>query len=390
MDKTHISKTFAFLPPLLVNLIPGIGAQRYWSLVNALGSPEEVLASSPAIIPFIDDQGRALIRDYQKLGERSQLMQMAQQVIDEVDEHQGSIIHIDSPYYPELLKQIYHPPPLLYSKGNLDNLSLPQLALVGSRHPTHEGLQNARLFTSHLVSCGFAITSGLALGIDSCAHQVALDSGGKTIAVMATGIDDVYPKRHRYLAHKLLAEGGTLITEFTPHTAPKANHFPRRNRIISGLSLGVLVIEAAIKSGSLITANYALEQGREVFTIPGSIHNPQSKGCHQLIKDGASLVETSEDIVRHLDGLLGHIQPSNSDENTGSTTGSSDHCSQERDMSGLSPEQRMIIEHIGFKPTTTNELMTSTLLNSQQINTLLAQLEIDGWIKLSRWGYERV
>lgn len=384
MDTNFSLKTpFAFLPALLVSLMPGIGTQRYWSLVNALGSPENVLAASPAVIPFLDEQGRSQLRDFQKLGESSILMQNAQQIIEEVTEHQGTIIHVNSQYYPELLREIHHPPPILYAKGDIENLSLPQLALVGSRHPTHGGLQNTRLFTRHLVNSGFAITSGMALGIDSSAHQTALEAGGKTIGVMATGIDEIYPKRHRYLAHQLLAQGGTLLSEFPPRTPPRASHFPQRNRIISGLSLGVLVIEAAVKSGSLITANYALEQGREVFTIPGSIHNPQSKGCHRLIKEGATLVESGEDMIEHLEGLIGHIRQ------TAKSTAETDKHT-ERDISSLSPQQATIIEHLGFEPTSITQIMESTQLNSHEVNTLLAQLEIDGWIKFSRWGYERV
>ena len=210
------------------------------------------------------------------------------------------LLVIDDPHYPDYLKAIHTPPPLLFVKGNLNILNDFQIGIVGSRNASRIGHDNTRAFTNHLVEQGFTITSGLALGIDSVAHQAALDSGGKTIAVVANGLDQVYPKRHLKLAREIVDSGGALISEFPIAVQPRPQYFPRRNRIISGLSQGVLVIEAALKSGSLITARYAMEQGREVFAIPGSIHNPLSKGCHSLIKQGAALVESGEDILSEL------------------------------------------------------------------------------------------
>ncbi|ODS23179.1 DNA protecting protein DprA [Candidatus Endobugula sertula] len=381
---TNNNTSLPFLSHLLLTLLPNIATSRFWSLVEAFGSPERVLLSPPAELPFLNEQGRSLLRDYQHQGEHSQLMQSAQHIIHHTDKQQGKIIHSDHHLYPPLLKEIHQPPPILYTKGDLHNLSLPQLALVGSRNPTHNGLQNTRLFASHLAKCGFTITSGLALGIDGAAHQATLNAHGKTIAVMATGIDDIYPKRHRYLADQILAAGGTLITEFPPQSPPKADHFPRRNRIISGLSLGVLIVEAAIKSGSLITANYALEQGREVFAIPSSIHNPQAKGCHQLIKRRATLVENSEDIVEHLQGILHHLRlPARGSALTTEKL-------KNKVPESLSAEETLIIHHLGFKPTTIDQLSLSTRLSPQQLSVHLINLEIHGWIKLSDWGYECV
>ena len=216
-------------------------------------------------------------------------------------EHDGHhLLVIDNPQYPEYLKEIHTPPPLLFVKGNPEILNDFQIGIVGSRNASRIGTDNTRSFTKHLVEQGFTITSGLALGIDGVAHQAALDSGGKTIAVVANGLDQVYPKRHIKLAREIVDSGGALISEFPCAVQPRPQYFPRRNRIISGMSQGVLVIEAALKSGSLITARYAMEQGREVFAIPGSIHNPLSKGCHSLIKQGAALVETGEDILSEL------------------------------------------------------------------------------------------
>jgi len=374
---------YSFLPTLLVTLIPNIGTHRYWALMEIFGSPEQVLQAPPETLPFINQDGKSLIRNYQRQPECSKLMQSACRIIDTTTEHQSSLLCSDDEQYPSLLKEIHHPPPLLFIKGCIENLSLPQLAIIGSRNATHSGLQNTRSFAKHLSQSGFTITSGLALGIDGAAHQATLDAQGKTIGVMATGIDDIYPKRHHYLAHQIIAEGGTLVSEFTPNTPPKANHFPRRNRIISGLSLGVLIIEAAIKSGSLITANYALEQGREVFSIPGSIHQPQSKGCHQLIKNGATLVEESADIVDHLDGILGHLRS---------------HSDTHRQVSpstiptrpALGEEETLIMEHLGHQPTRMEQLLQSTSLTSDVLAVHLTNLEINGWITLSDWGYERV
>jgi len=206
------------------------------------------------------------------------------------------LLPITSVDYPVALKQIDYPPLLLFCEGQGELLSRPQLAIVGSRNPSHYGRRLARRFAEDLADLGWVITSGLALGIDSLGHQGALAAGGATVAVMATGPDRIYPSRHKALAEQIRASG-LLVSEFWPGTPAKAEHFPRRNRIISGLARGTLVIEAALKSGSLISARYALEQGREVFAVPGNIDNPMAAGCHWLIKQGAKLVETPADIM---------------------------------------------------------------------------------------------
>jgi len=205
----------------------------------------------------------------------------------------------DDPRYPAALLELGHAPPVLYVLGQIDLLARPALAIVGSRSATPQGLDNARAFAGALSAAGLTIVSGLAAGIDGAAHEGALDGPGSTIAVMGTGLDRVYPAKHRALAHAI-AEQGLLVSEFPPGTPVRDYHFPRRNRLISGLARGVLVVEAALQSGSLITARLAGEQGREVFAIPGSIHSPLSKGCHRLIRDGAKLVETAQDILEEL------------------------------------------------------------------------------------------
>ena len=214
-----------------------------------------------------------------------------------------AIVTLDDPQYPDLLRQIDSPPPVLFIQGDIALLQDPQLAMVGSRNPTQGGKNNAYEFAKFLSANGITITSGLALGIDGYSHKGALDAQAPTIAVTATGLDRVYPAKHRSLAHAI-SEYGAIVSEHTIGTPVRAQNFPRRNRIISGLSVGTLVIEAAIKSGSLITARYASEQGREVFAIPGSIHNPLARGCHQLIRQGAKLVETAGHILEEISPAL--------------------------------------------------------------------------------------
>ena len=220
---------------------------------------------------------------------------------DAPDRH---ILSLSDPHYPFLLKQIASAPPLLFVEGDPHILTAPQIAMVGSRHASQEGLALAREFAEELAKHDVVVTSGLALGIDGRAHRGALDGQGKTVAVLGSGLEKVYPSRHRDLA-KDVKENGALVSELWPWSPPKPAFFPRRNRIISGLSTGVLVVEAALKSGSLITARLALEQGREVFALPGSIHNPNARGSNGLIKQGALLVETVEDILEQVTALAG-------------------------------------------------------------------------------------
>ncbi|WP_413700862.1 DNA-processing protein DprA [Psychromonas sp. KJ10-10] len=220
-----------------------------------------------------------------------------------IDEAQNKhIICFDDSRYPALLKEISNPPLLLYLHGDYRLLNSPQIALVGSRNCTPYGQEKSYQFVAELAKAGFTVTSGLALGIDGYAHQGALDNHGKTIAVLGTGLNNIYPKRHMKLA-QWVSEEGLLISEFWPNTAPIPSNFPRRNRIISGLSLGLLVVEASKRSGSLITARYATEQNRELFALPGSIDNSQACGCHQLIQQGAKLVTNINDIAEEFSHL---------------------------------------------------------------------------------------
>jgi len=283
--------------------------------------------------------------------------------------------------YPALLLQISAPPPLLYVHGNAALLGEPQLAMVGSRNPTGSGRQTATEFARHLSATGLIITSGLALGIDAASHQGALDAGGATIAIMGTGLDRVYPARHRNLARQI-AEQGALVSEFPVGTPPLAENFPRRNRIISGLSLGTLVVEAALRSGSLISARNAGEQGREVFAIPGSIHNPLARGCHLLIRQGAKLVETAQDVIDELGAMAGACR----DQTTAGQ--SNDYPGTARE---LDSEYQQLLDIIEFDSISVDQLVTRSGLTPAEVSSMLLQLEMSGYIASSPGGiYNRL
>ena len=275
---------------------PGVGRDMARRLLAACGSPRGVLDAGAAqwrqlAGPAVAD---ALAHEPPDFGSR---LQATQEWLRAGTNHH--VLTLGDPAYPARLLQTADPPLLLYVQGRVDVLAQPGLAVVGSRRATAQGLDNARAFGTALSNQGLVVFSGLALGIDAAAHEGALAGSTATVAVVGTGLDRVYPARHNALAQRIAATGA-LVSEFAPGTPPLAENFPQRNRIIAGLSLGTLVVEAAVQSGSLITARLASEAGREVFAIPGSIHSPQSKGCHALIKQGAKLVETAQDIVEEL------------------------------------------------------------------------------------------
>jgi DNA processing protein len=286
------------------------------------------------------------------------------------------IITLADARYPERLHLIADPPPLLFVNGDVSLLGEMQLAMVGSRNPTVVGRETARDFARHLAGVGLIITSGLALGIDEASHTGAIEGGGKTIAVLGTGADRVYPARHRDLAHAIVEGGGALVTEFSPGTPPVATNFPRRNRIISGLSLGTLVVEAALRSGSLITARLAAEQGREVFAIPGSIHHPLARGCHRLIREGAKLVESAADILEELAPQLRSFLEEEPD-------GKSD----EPGMLELDEEYRHLINCMEQGPTAVDSLVERCGLTAEMVSSMLLQLELKGYITSVAGGY---
>ena len=283
------------------------------------------------------------------------------------------IVPMDDDRFPQLLAQINNPPLLLYVDGDAEILHLPALAIVGSRNPSKGGERNAYEFAHHLAGVGFTIVSGLAQGIDTAAHRGALAAGGRTIAFLGHGVDRVYPASNKALAEEIAASGA-LVSEFPLGTHPGREHFPQRNRLISGLSLGTLVVEAARRSGSLITARLAGEQGREVFALPGSIHNPLARGCHQLIRQGAKLVETSDDIVTELAPLAGQIL-----QNTMESTSKEKTAVLSRD--GLDDEYVQLRNYIGHDPVGVDELATNSGLTIDQVSSMLLILELHGEIE---------
>jgi DNA processing protein len=270
------------------------------------------------------------------------------------------VIAWDDPDYPQELLALGDAPPALFFVGQRPLLNRPALAIVGSRSATPAGIENARAFAQALADAGLTIVSGLALGIDAGAHRGALEGRGSTIAVVGTGLDRVYPARNRALAHAIAA-GGALLSEFPPGTPARKENFPRRNRLISGLARGVLVVEATPSSGSLITARLAGEQGREVFAIPGSIHSPFSKGCHRLIREGAKLVETAQDVLDEL--RIDRIVPT---------------VRTDPDAHALSPDAVRVLAAIGHDPADVDLLIARTGLRADAVAVALVTLELEG------------
>jgi DNA processing protein len=285
--------------------------------------------------------------------------------------------------FPSMLQRIPGPPAALFVRGDPTILWHPQLAIVGSRHPSAGGLELARDFASDLARAGFCITSGMADGIDGAAHRAALDVGGKTVAVLGTGVDMVYPRKHDRLAARL-QQHGALVSEFPLQTAAAPEHFPMRNRIISGLCLGTLVVEAGLQSGSLITARLATEQGREVFAIPGSVHNPMARGCHRLIRDGATLVECSADLMQDLmplaqllaADLRGQLSDLQTLETSRPATMSTSNSGER------SAEEGSILVQMGFDPVDIDTLVERSGLTAASISSMLTTLELDGAVAM--------
>ena len=308
--------------------------------------------------------------------------------------------------YPFLLRQISTAPPVLFVKGSVESLSLPQIAMVGSRDFSHYGEYWAGYFASELVKNGFAVTSGLAIGIDGFCHQRAVAEKGTTIAVLGSGLAQIYPARHKKLAEQIIGTGGALVSEFFPNQPPIAENFPRRNRIISGLSLGTLVVEATINSGSLITARYALEQGREVFALPNAVQNPYSAGCHKLIKEGALLTESIDDILQSVQYQL-QPQPNQADlfDEMSQAVENVENIASIPQMGSvpksntlvvkptvkLLPEmtacQQQIFEQISFEPIAIDDIAKACDLDVTTLLVEILNLELLGVVKSVSGGY---
>jgi DNA processing protein len=336
---------------------PGVGRESARRLLSSFGSPQGVFEASSAAWREVVAANVAA-----ELGRiDSSIQPLLGKTLDWLTAAEGrAVVTLGDPGYPQALLETADPPLLLYAQGDPALLRADSLAIVGSRNPTRQGLDNAQAFASHLSQAGLCIVSGLALGIDGAAHEGALQVNGRTVAVVGTGLDRVYPQRHLDLAHRIAANG-LIVSEFALGTPPLTAHFPVRNRIIAGLARGTLVVEAALQSGSLITARLATEAGREVFAIPGSIHSPQSRGCHALIRQGAKLVETAQDILEEL-LLPGHC---------GLPPGG--------DAAGAgSPDP--LLEALGFEPATLDALVDRTGWTAAQLSVRLLDLELDGQV----------
>lgn len=313
----------------------------------------------------------------------SRLKQVSQQALESAWQWASSqdchLITYNDAEYPQQLKHIHQPPPVLYVKGQKEALNYKQLAIVGTRHPTSAGRNMAYQMAEYLAQLGWVVTSGLAFGIDIAAHNGALQQGA-SIGVLATGLDVVYPACHRQQAQAMM-QAGAVVSEMPLGTHPKPRHFPRRNRLISGLSQGVLVVEATAQSGSLHTAHFALEQDRDVFAVPGSVNSPQSKGCHALIKQGAQLVECADDILQAWPAQLSLWQASKP--NAASSSYSVDP------MAHLTEIQQQLVRLMGVEPVTVDELVEKGQFERATLVTELMQLELQGYIQSVPGGYVR-
>lgn len=354
---------------------PGLHAGALRPLLERLGSADCVLTASPAALR---DSGAEPAFAHWLHSDRRQRDAAIEAELRWLEREDHHFVPLDAASYPPLLAELSDAPVGLFVRGDPIALSLPQLAIVGSRNPTAGGRDNASSFAAHLARCGLAITSGLAMGIDAAAHQGALDVDGVTVAVCGTGLDIDYPPANSALAAAIAARG-VLVSEFPLGTPPLKANFPRRNRIISGLALGTLVVEAAVRSGSLITARLAAEQGREVFAIPGSIHNSLTRGCHQLIRQGAKLIETGDDIFAELRSLACVLAPALQAavpaQRKALVTGP---VSDEAAGPVLDKAYEILLDALGFEPASVDVLVERTGFAADEVASMLLILELDG------------
>jgi DNA processing protein len=338
-----------------LQLVPGVSARVLAGLLKTLGGPEEVRGAPRGIL------ARLVASEIAAAIERGPDPALLERTLSWIAEPGHALIAWDDADYPRTVLTISDPPPAFYYSGRRELLNRPSIAIVGSRNATPQGIDNAQAFAAALSAAGFTIVSGLALGIDTAAHRGGLSGGGSSVAVIGTGPDRIYPAANRDLGHRLAAEGG-LLSEFPLGTPPLPANFPRRNRLLSGLARGVLVVEATLASGSLITARFAAEQGREVFAIPGSIHSPFSKGSHRLIRDGAKLVETAQDVLEELGVLM-------------TPTGVGDETAPAPESPGNAGR---VLDALGHDPAGIDALTARTGLGAETVSVALVELELSG------------
>ncbi|WP_240616485.1 DNA-processing protein DprA [Marinobacter fuscus] len=366
---------------LVLSLLPKFGIPLRERLLDSVDSLADILSMNPATLTAMGLTPAAIeaICAWQRSDVDNPVIARALSVLEQCRGHGIGLLGQGESGFPECLRHIHDAPLLLYTLGDTRLLQRDQLGVVGSRNATRAGLDHARSFAAELSRRGLLITSGLALGIDGAAHAGALDAGAPTLAVVGCGLDRLYPAQHRPLAHRII-EQGLIVSEYPPGTQARAAYFPQRNRIISGLSRGVLVVEASLKSGSLITARTALEQGREVFAIPGSVHSPVARGCHQLIRQGARLVETADDVLEEL-GTWWSMTDGLSAPPEASDTG--------RDTRALDAREIAVYEALGYDPQSTDALGLATGLPADQLMQSLLILELEGFAHPCPGGYQR-
>ena len=359
-----------------LNSLSGMGSRSLHKLMQAFSAPRDIFNCDTAALQQLGLR-QALVEQlvkHARLGESGERFELAAASWEKMQRQQIQLMSWRCADYPPYLAAIPDPPAILYLKGKRAVLNEPQVAIVGSRCASHDGIAHATSFARALAESGITVTSGMALGIDGAAHQGALAGGGETCAVLGCGVDVVYPAQHRHLAEQIMAQG-IVVSEYLPGTQPKAAYFPRRNRIISALTYGVLVVEAAPNSGSLITARLAMEYNREVFAIPGSINNPQARGCHRLIRDGAVLTQTVADILTELSAVLPvYSAPS---QHTVTT------------LPPLPTELASVIEAMGFDVVTVDVLSERLALPVQHVLGCMVELELLDCVIATPGGYQR-
>ena len=351
---------------------PRVGRESARRLLRAFGSPQGVLCASTAALREVVGAAAASALSRPAEDHQARLHTTLEWLRAGVADTPRSILTLADRAYPALLLETTDPPLLIYTEGQLEHLAAPGIAMVGSRHPTPAGLETAFGMAADFSRAGLSVVSGLAMGVDGAAHEGALSAAGGTVAVVGTGLDRVYPARHRDLAHRIAAQG-LLLSEYPLGTSPHPANFPQRNRLIAGLSRGTLVIEAALKSGSLITARLALEAGREVMAVPGSIHSPQSRGCHALIKQGAALVETAQDALEAIRWQVG------------------DTPSRSTPAGPPGTPDDPLLHALGFAPITLDGLVERTGWAAAELNARLLELELAGQVsRLPGQFFQRV
>ncbi|MFT5879718.1 MAG: DNA processing protein [Moritella sp.] len=354
---------------LALNEVPKIGGSRALKLLQKISLPH--LFSSTA--QHLQALGLDVVQQQAVLSPDWPLIDSYLTWLSGADNRH--LIPITAPAYPIALKNVASPPMLLYAEGEPALLSQPQIAMVGTRNPSYYGKRHANNLAAGLVQQGLVITSGLAIGIDCECHRSALQAEGKTIAVLGTGLANIYPKRHQKLAQEIVKQG-LLVSEFSPFTQARPEHFPRRNRIVTGLSLGVIVVEAAVNSGSLISARCAMEQGREVFALPGAIDNPMAAGCHHLIQQGAKLITGIIDVIDELTYINARTNIKQTD-------------LFEPDSEIVSLLNQPILDSVGYEVITADLIAERSQQPVNQVLTSLIELELDGWVIAAPGGYVR-